>query len=262
MPIENDNLPSASKEASSEKNFEPGTPTVRFIDVGIEHDRRREHERQVALAKQAALEAEQRRRAEEEAKRRAALEAELQRHAEEYEKRRADLDELYGWVLTKHRDLVDKFLRIAERKVSVLDDYGDENWDVLPQEIYKCLTKIAKHEPTISVPALSSKAQLTFTNDDLCGRYLVESLELEFREYHEARKNSLSAATEFRVLTGTEFEQYLAALLKENGFENVVARLQLAIKEPTLLLKRTGGPSLYRPKGTKGPSAIVQCRRS
>ena len=47
----------------------------------------------------------------------------------------------------KHRDLVDKFLEIAERRVCIVDEYGDENWDVLPEEIYRCLAKVAKREP-------------------------------------------------------------------------------------------------------------------
>ena len=33
-------------------------------------------------------------------------------------------------LLAKHRGLTDKFLEIAERKVGVVDDYG-ENWDAL-----------------------------------------------------------------------------------------------------------------------------------
>jgi hypothetical protein len=49
-------------------------------------------------------------------------------------------------LISKHRGLIDKFLTIAERKVSVLDDYGDENWDALDEEIKRCALKIAKIE--------------------------------------------------------------------------------------------------------------------
>jgi hypothetical protein len=52
------------------------------------------------------------------------LEARLKKQAED-ERKRAKAEARYGSLLTKHRDLVDKFLAIAERKVSVLDDYGD-----------------------------------------------------------------------------------------------------------------------------------------
>ena len=47
-------------------------------------------------------------------------------------------------LLSSNMDLIEKFLGIAERKVSVIDDYGDENWDALPAEIETCLSKIAR----------------------------------------------------------------------------------------------------------------------
>jgi len=51
------------------------------------------------------------------------------------------------WALFKrNKDLILKFLEIAERKVSILDDYGDENWAVLPIEIDTCLRKIGHRE--------------------------------------------------------------------------------------------------------------------
>jgi hypothetical protein len=33
--------------------------------------------------------------------------------------------------------LIDQFLQIAERKVVVLDEYGDENWGALDAEILR-----------------------------------------------------------------------------------------------------------------------------
>jgi hypothetical protein len=51
--------------------------------------------------------------------------------------------EYQAWRL-QHPALVDKFFEIAERKVSVLDDYGDENWDALPAEVETLLLKTAK----------------------------------------------------------------------------------------------------------------------
>src|SRR5882762_3995434 len=63
--------------------------------------------------------------------------------------RKAAVESGYEMFLTKHRDLVDKFLEIAERKVSVIDDYGDEDLDALPLEVHKCLAKIAKREPSV-----------------------------------------------------------------------------------------------------------------
>lgn len=49
-------------------------------------------------------------------------------------------------LLARNRDLIDKFLELAERKVSLPDEYGDENWDVLPSEIMVCLRKLSARE--------------------------------------------------------------------------------------------------------------------
>lgn len=38
-------------------------------------------------------------------------------------------------LVARHRVLIDKFLEITERKVRVVDDYGDENWEALDKEI-------------------------------------------------------------------------------------------------------------------------------
>jgi len=92
----------------------------------------------------------------------------------------------YDLLLSKHIDLVEKFLEIAERKVSVLDDYGDESWECLPKEIERCLTKISKREPSLRL----AKTKLTgrkFRNlpafyVDECARHLLKSLDAKFRE--------------------------------------------------------------------------------
>jgi hypothetical protein len=49
-------------------------------------------------------------------------------------------------IYARNVDLVDKFLAIAESKVSIIDAYGDENWEALPGEIKVCLKKIANRE--------------------------------------------------------------------------------------------------------------------
>jgi hypothetical protein len=54
--------------------------------------------------------------------------------------------ETYRQWLDSKRTLLSKFLEVAERRVSLLDDYGDENWDALPKEIDRFLLKVAKTE--------------------------------------------------------------------------------------------------------------------
>src|SRR5712692_8127588 len=60
-----------------------------------------------------------------------------------HETQEHNLREYQKWRL-QHSALLDKFLEITERKVSLLDDYGDENWDALPKEIETLLLKTAK----------------------------------------------------------------------------------------------------------------------
>ena len=47
------------------------------------------------------------------------------------------------------------FLEITERKVSILDDYGDENWDALAKEIERLLLKPPSLTMTTSMPSRS-----------------------------------------------------------------------------------------------------------
>ena len=46
----------------------------------------------------------------------------------------------------KYSTLINKFYGIAERKVSIVDDYGDENWAALDKEIERVISKIAAVE--------------------------------------------------------------------------------------------------------------------
>jgi hypothetical protein len=64
--------------------------------------------------------------------------------------------------LERNKDLVEKFLAIAEAKVSIIDEYGDENWDALPGELKVCLKKIANREQLISGNCLTRKLLARF----------------------------------------------------------------------------------------------------
>jgi hypothetical protein len=127
----------------------------------------------------------------------------------------------YEQWLSRHQSLVDKFLEVADRKVSTLDDYGDENWDALPKEIRTCLLKIAKTEHDIRTENTLKEAWKTGYDFKVPEKYawLHARLLLEFGEFHEQRARNATPA--FDELSGTEFETYLARLLKQNGFENI-----------------------------------------
>src|ERR1017187_5962080 len=76
-----------------------------------------------------------------------------QRESEMLEARKAAMDrekieedEAIEALLSKYADIVNTFLAIAERKVSVLDEYGDERMHLLPSLVDDCVAKIAGRE--------------------------------------------------------------------------------------------------------------------
>ena len=107
-----------------------------------------------------------------------------------------------------NKDLIEKFFEIAERKVSIIDDYGDENWDALSKEIEVCRIKIYKRN-----------------GEDSGGwkdAWVSAKLDEAFREYHQAQKEKPSNGTEFKNLSrrdGRDFETLISKNLQENGFD-------------------------------------------
>jgi hypothetical protein len=123
--------------------------------------------------------------------------------ADENQKQLARRDE----TLQRHKELVDKFLIIAERKVSVLDDYGEENWSVLPKEIEICLKKMGEKEN--DPQAIKLRYEL----------HVDTTLESRFREYHEAKKLNPTVVLDFNKLSGIEFETHVGRIMKSAGYE-------------------------------------------
>jgi restriction system protein len=154
--------------------------------------------------------------------------------AERQEKERR-IEQYKGW-LARNQILVDKFLEIADRKVSQLDDYGDEKWDALPKEIQTCLLKLARAEDDDGATerclrgAMKSGREWTVPEKYFRPekhpiwlekyRWLRARLESEFRAFHEQRSLN-TAKPQFEEMSGTEFETFLASLLKQHGFENI-----------------------------------------
>jgi hypothetical protein len=112
----------------------------------------------------------------------------------------------------RNRDLVSKFLEIVERKVSILDEYGEENWDALPQEIVTLMSKIAKREK-VTINEKQIRASLAGDH-----RWVSERLTAWFVEYHDKMK-ARPVATLADGVSGTEFETWIARLLHAKGFE-------------------------------------------
>jgi len=165
-------------------------------------------------------------------------------------------------LVAKHRSLIDKFLEIAERKVSVVDDYGDENWDVLNKEVQRCVLKIAKIE---------GDERFRDVNGDWCFgwfelphvdskgvhfgwfkyEHLARNIEKEFRAYHAKCKANPPTET-FDELSGVEFETYLANLLKTLGFEDIAGTPTSGDQGADLLARKDGRKIAIQAKRYKG----------
>ena len=121
--------------------------------------------------------------------------------------------------LDKHKNLIDKFLEITERKVSIIDEYGDENWDTLPEEIDYLIYKIAREE-NYSKEKIKDWKKYVWTKPEKYRR-LEDYLETRFKLYHTAQKKKSSEEIDYDKMTGKEFENYIAKLLREKGYTDV-----------------------------------------
>jgi len=168
--------------------------------------------------------------------------------------------------LTENKDLVDKFLEITERKVSILDDYGDENWDALPKEVDTCLRKIVQRqglEERWLQWQREKKKSLFQSWPQVLDRYVRAEKKLcdLFREYHQARKGSGVSQAEVGDLSGAEFETYVARILKESGYQDIRGTPTTGDQGADLIAKKDGRTVVIQVKryqGTVGNKAVQE----
>jgi hypothetical protein len=158
-----------------------------------------------------------------EEERRAKEEDERVRRAREQEERvrRATerIEEKRRQLYVANRDLIEKFFKIAERKVSLIDEYGEENWDALQQEVETCFTKIAKRNgySDKTIKDVFKKGTLLKFPEEYW--WLKQKLEEDFRTYHQIEKARPASSFNVNGLTGVEFETWIGKRLRERGFE-------------------------------------------
>lgn len=160
-----------------------------------------------------------------------------------------ELDELSAWLMRERKEIVDKFLEIAERKVSAVDDYGDENWKVLPKEIEKCQEKLFAldwKELQEKEPMPEEEANLLMRKSSNA-RFVLERL---FRNYHDNQRCELCELTEIDEMSGIEFEAWLRKLLSRDGFDDVRGTPASGDQGADLIVK------------SKGKTIVVQAKRS
>lgn len=138
------------------------------------------------------------------------------------EEKRRRTEEIVGEVIDRYSEIVQRFLSIAERAVSTLDEYGDENWNALDREIFRCIEKIAEREKWQLVDWGTGKHRSHFLSggsEDVHLSYemLSSRLDQRFRAYHAEQALTERSLNDMVRMTGLEFEGYLMGLLKRHG---------------------------------------------
>ena len=100
----------------------------------------------------------------------------------------------------KHDDLIRKFLDIAERKISVLDDYGDERMHLLDGEVDACIAKIAGREglPESMVRKMLKDDDPSLPDYCFGLRLVLKDL---FAEHHQNQRNQPVSIHELGALS-------------------------------------------------------------
>jgi hypothetical protein len=151
-------------------------------------------------------------------------------------------------LFNRNKDLVEKFLQIAERKVSIIDDYGDENWGILPDEILTCLKKISQRENRyIDWKGYSKKGYLP----DAYG-WLRGKLNNIFIEYHKECQSKASTIGQLHNMSGVEFEVWVVKVLKETGFNDVRGTPASGDQGADIIAKKDGRIIIIQTKRNKG----------
>ncbi|HUB52276.1 MAG TPA: restriction endonuclease [Terracidiphilus sp.] len=142
------------------------------------------------------------------------------KETKEKREEKAKEDEAVERLLEKYSDTVNTFLAIAERKVSVLDEYGDERFHLLPNLVDDCVAKIAGKE---GMSEIHIRAELRKGGTFLRRRHkellrIREILPVEFVNYHNERRGKTKTTEEMASLSGVDFETAVGRILLEHGW--------------------------------------------
>ena len=141
----------------------------------------------------------------------------VRRHElERYEKILWDGERLFN----ANRDLIEKFLEIAERKVSVIDEYGEDSWGSLPAEVIRLVEKVALRQG--AVPSVLSKLLLD-EGPDYPFPAVSENRWQEFAASAGAGllQCAVLADRAFRQQHDKRFGSHVEKLLRDAGFVDV-----------------------------------------
>jgi HJR/Mrr/RecB family endonuclease len=121
----------------------------------------------------------------------------------------------------KYAEIVNMFLVIAERKVSVLDEYGDERIYLLGKEADNCVAKIAGREGFSEVRIREELKNYGGRFSRVVPKELIEFRKMLpdiFTKYHAEQKGKKKTVEEMASLSGIDFETAVGRVLSEHGW--------------------------------------------
>ncbi len=150
----------------------------------------------------------------------------------------------------KYSDLINQFNEIVERKVSLVDDYGEENWEVLPKEIDNLIYKIAKKEGYSEDDLKAWKKSGWSIPDEY--KKLSTSIDASFKNFHKREQGKPRLNIDVSEMKGIDFESYLMGLLKVNGFTEIRGTPATGDQGADLIAKRDGKTIIIQAKRYEG----------
>jgi hypothetical protein len=149
----------------------------------------------------------------------------------------------------KYAPLIRAFYEVAERKVSLLDDYGEENWGALQREIDLVIQKIATKENAVDYSRWK-KFPWAMPNEY---KQLSDSLDQSFRVRHQKARFERVPKVDYRAMTGVDFEVYLTKLLERLGFTNIRGTAATGDQGADILARKDGRNIVIQAKRYMSP---------
>ncbi|MBI3888214.1 restriction endonuclease [Candidatus Nomurabacteria bacterium] len=160
---------------------------------------------------------------------------------------------------SKYADLMNQFNEITYRKVTTIDAYGEENWDALDKEATLLVEKIGKREGNGDDDIKRWRKSSWAMPEEY--KKLSENLVIKFKDYYRIRKSKPIESGNVTEMSGIDFENHLADLLKKNGFDSVTGTPKTGDQGADLIAKRNGKTIIIQAKryaGTVGNKAVQE----
>lgn len=178
----------------------------------------------------------------------------------EKEKNELDKSERVRNLKARYDDLIKQFYEITERKVSLRDDYGEENWSVLEKEIETLVQKIARREGSTDDEFKRWKKYEWNIPEEY--KELSSFLGSSFKQFYAHQKSKpISNETDYTAMSGVDFEGHLMRLLEANGFTNIRGTPATGDQGADLLADRDGRKLIIQAKryaGNVGNKAVQE----